>query len=98
MASDKTIFERAATNVQPLDDPHEKKRQEEKMRFMDRIAKAALASILSSWLYFAYTFKCILNARAAGLSGTPLRVAWLSFAMQLGHASQSIASMFATEL
>ncbi|KAI4124577.1 MAG: hypothetical protein LQ338_004739 [Usnochroma carphineum] len=86
MGSEKSVFELAAANVQPLDDPHEKKRQEEQMLFMDRIPKAALASILSSWVYFAYSFKCILDAQAGGLSGTPLKVAWLSLAMQLGHA------------
>ncbi|KAL8760786.1 MAG: hypothetical protein Q9184_003045 [Pyrenodesmia sp. 2 TL-2023] len=86
MGSQKNVFELAAANVQPLDDPHEKKRQEEQTLFIKRLPKAALASILSSWLYFGYSFKCLLDAQAGGLSGTPLTIAWLSFAMQLGHA------------
>ncbi|KAI4174206.1 MAG: hypothetical protein LQ346_008267 [Caloplaca aetnensis] len=86
MGSEKNIFQLAAANVQLLDDPHEKKQQEEQILFLDRIPKAALASILSSWIYFGYSFKCLLDAQAGGLSGTPLTVAWLSFAMQMAHA------------
>ncbi|KAL8723798.1 MAG: hypothetical protein Q9181_007190 [Wetmoreana brouardii] len=56
------------------------------MEFMSRAPKAALASILSSWAYFGYSFKCLLDAQAGGLAGTALKVAWLSFLMQLGHA------------
>lgn len=88
MGSEKNIFQLAAANVQLLDDPHEKKQQEEQILFLDRIPKAALASILSSWIYFGYSFKCLLDAQAGGLSGTPLTVAWLSFAMQMAHACQ----------
>lgn len=89
MGSEKTIFELAAANVEPLDDGREKKLQEEQVLFMNRVPKAALASILCSWAYFGYSFKCLLDAQAGGLSGTSLKVAWLSFAMQLSHASQS---------
>ncbi|KAL8660366.1 MAG: hypothetical protein Q9202_006637 [Teloschistes flavicans] len=80
------ILEKAAANVVPVDDPHEKRQAQDQMKFMNRIPKAALASILSSWLYFGYSFKCLLDAQAGGLSGTPLKVAWLAYAMQLGHA------------
>lgn len=83
------ILEKAAANVVPVDDPHEKRQAQDQMKFMNRIPKAALASILSSWLYFGYSFKCLLDAQAGGLSGTPLKVAWLAYAMQLGHASKS---------
>ncbi|KAI4270906.1 MAG: hypothetical protein LQ337_006387 [Flavoplaca oasis] len=79
-------WEKAAVNVQLLDEPHEKKREQDQLRFLHRIPKAALASILSSWLYFAYSFKCLLDSQAAGLSGTPLTAAWLSYALQLGTA------------
>ncbi|KAL8678255.1 MAG: hypothetical protein Q9186_005368 [Xanthomendoza sp. 1 TL-2023] len=84
-AKEKT-WNTAAANVQPLDDPYEKKREHEQLRFMNRLPKAALASILSSWLYFGYAFKSLLDAQTAGLSGRPLNVAWLSYALQLAHA------------
>lgn len=89
-------WEKAAVNVQLLDEPHEKKREQDQLRFLHRIPKAALASILSSWLYFAYSFKCLLDSQAAGLSGTPLTAAWLSYALQLGTASEDLvpASIF----
>ena len=77
-----------AANVEPLDGAYEKERAAEQMRFMTRIPKAALTSILSSWVYYGYYFKCLLDAQRGGLTGTALRVAWLSFAMQLGHSSE----------
>ena len=77
----------ATENVQMLDDPYEKEREVKQLRFMEQIPKAALASILSSWVYFGYSLKCILDAQAGGLAGTALKAAWLSFAIQLGHAS-----------
>lgn len=89
MASETNRWEQAAANVEPLDDPYEKSREAEQMLFMKRIPKAALASIISSWIYFLYSFKCLLDAQAAGLSGIALVVACLSFAMQLGYASQT---------
>lgn len=89
MALKDSSVEMATTNIEPLDDPREKKHEHEQMQFMDRAPKAALASILSSWLYFGYTLKCLLDAQSGGLSGPALRVAWLSYLMQLGHASQS---------
>ncbi|KAL8706899.1 MAG: hypothetical protein Q9201_000059 [Fulgogasparrea decipioides] len=76
----------AVANIEPLDDPYEKKREQDQMEFMSRAPKAALASIFSSWAYFGYSFKCLLDAQAEGLTETALRVAWLSFLMQLGHA------------
>ncbi|KAL8798996.1 MAG: hypothetical protein Q9200_007648, partial [Gallowayella weberi] len=76
----------AAANVQPLDDPYEKEREHEQLKFMNRLPKVALASILSSWLYFGYAFKSLLDAQTAGLSGSDLKVAWLSYALQLAHA------------
>ncbi|KAL8653895.1 MAG: hypothetical protein Q9226_003650 [Calogaya cf. arnoldii] len=89
LTSRKSAWERAAANVQLLDDPREKKREQEQLQFMNRIPKAALASILSSWLYFGYSFKCLLDAQASGLSGTALKVACLSYALQLGTAIPS---------
>ncbi|KAL8649033.1 MAG: hypothetical protein Q9210_004635 [Variospora velana] len=86
MALEKDVFNLAAANVEPLDDPHEKKRMGEQMLFMKRIPNAALAAIMSGWLYFGYLFKCLLDAQAAGLSGSALKMAWLSFAMQLASA------------
>ncbi|KAL8943558.1 MAG: hypothetical protein Q9211_000939 [Gyalolechia sp. 1 TL-2023] len=86
MASEANSWEQAAKNVEPLDDPYEKGREAGQMLYMKRIPKAALASILSSWLYFGYSFKCLLDAQAVGLSGTALIVAWLSFAVQLAYA------------
>ncbi|KAL8669320.1 MAG: hypothetical protein Q9168_006085 [Polycauliona sp. 1 TL-2023] len=80
------IWERAAVNVQLLDDPLKKKREHDQLQYLDRVSKAGLASILSSWLYFGYSFKCLLDAQAVGLSGTPLKVAWLSYVLQLGTA------------
>ncbi|KAL8995754.1 MAG: hypothetical protein Q9169_004582 [Polycauliona sp. 2 TL-2023] len=88
VSSKEWIWKKAAANVQVLDDPHEKKREHDQLQFLNRISKAGLASILSSWLYFGYSFKCLLDAQAAGLSGTPLKVAWLSYALQLGTASK----------
>lgn len=85
-----STWNKAAANVQLLDDPREKKREQDQLQFMHRIPKAALASILSSWLYFGYSFKCLLDAQAAGLSGTALKVAWLSYALQLGQASENL--------
>ncbi|KAL8817428.1 MAG: hypothetical protein Q9191_008150 [Dirinaria sp. TL-2023a] len=82
----------AAANVRPLDDPYEKQRALEQMQYMKRIPKAALASMLSSWVYFGYSLKCILDAQAGGLTGTALKAAWLSFAIQLGHASEFFRS------
>ena len=84
----KSDWEKAAANVLLLDDPFEKKREQEQLQFVHQIPKAALASIVSSWLYFAYSFKCLLDAQASGLSGTALKVAWLSYALQLGTASE----------
>ncbi|KAL8771978.1 MAG: hypothetical protein Q9209_002643 [Squamulea sp. 1 TL-2023] len=84
--SNLTRWEKAAANVRTLDDPYEKKREQDQLQFMDRIPKAALASILSSWLYFGYSLKCLLDAQAGGLSGRALKVAWLSYALQLGQA------------
>ncbi|KAL8863506.1 MAG: hypothetical protein Q9178_000187 [Gyalolechia marmorata] len=84
--SDESIWKKAAANVQPLDDPHEKRREQAQMQYMNRIPRAGLASILSSWIYFGYSFKCLLDAQAGGLAGTPLKVAWLSYALQIGHA------------
>lgn len=82
-------MDKATANIIPLDDPHVKRQAQVQMKFMNRFPKAALATILSSWLYFGYSFKCLLDAQAGGLSGTPLKVAWLALAMQLGHASKS---------
>lgn len=87
--------ENAATSIQPQDYQYGIERQVEQTIFMTRIPEAALASILSSWIYFLYRFKCLLDAQADGLSGTPLKVAWLSFAIQLGYTSQiSLKSIF----
>ncbi|KAL8790354.1 MAG: hypothetical protein Q9213_000707 [Squamulea squamosa] len=86
MTSKISHWEKAAASVRTLDDPHEKKREQDQLQFMHRIPKAALASILSGWVYFGYSFKCLLDAQAGGLSGTALKVAWLSYALQLGHA------------
>ncbi|KAL8714085.1 MAG: hypothetical protein Q9220_001813 [cf. Caloplaca sp. 1 TL-2023] len=86
MAINESLWQKAAKNIQPADDPYEKKREVEQLRFIKRIPKAALASMLSSWLYFGYMLKCLIDAQAGGLSGTALLVAWLSYAMQLGHA------------
>ena len=77
------------TNIEPLDDPYEKKREFEQIQFMKRFPIAALVSMLSSWVYFGYFLKCVLDAQAQGLSGTELKVAWLSFVMQLAHSSKS---------
>ncbi|KAL8788172.1 MAG: hypothetical protein Q9213_001811 [Squamulea squamosa] len=84
--SESSVWENAAANVQVLDDPCEKKRGYEQMQYMNRAPRAALASILSSWLYFGYSFKCLLDAQGGGLSGKALGVAWLSYALQLGRA------------
>ncbi|KAL9005606.1 MAG: hypothetical protein Q9188_001609 [Gyalolechia gomerana] len=65
MASETNSWEQATANVEPLDDPYEKSREAEQMLFMKRIPKAALASIISSWIYFLYSFKCLLDAQAA---------------------------------
>ncbi|KAL8767035.1 MAG: hypothetical protein Q9209_006329 [Squamulea sp. 1 TL-2023] len=81
-----SVWEKAAANVQVLDGTCEKKREYEQMQYMNRAPRAALASILSSWLYFGYSFKCLLDAQAGGLSGKALGVAWLSYALQLGRA------------
>ena len=86
-----STWEQAAVNVQVLDDPHVKKREQDQLRFLHRVPKAALTSILSSWLYFGYSFKCLLDAQAAGLSGRPLTAAWLSYALQLGTASEQFS-------
>ncbi|KAL8727458.1 MAG: hypothetical protein Q9166_006046 [cf. Caloplaca sp. 2 TL-2023] len=86
MTSEESIWEKAAANIHPLDDPYEKKREHEQIQFMSRVPKAALASILSSWVYFGYSFKCLLDAQFGGLSGTALKVAWLSYALQIGQA------------
>ncbi|KAL8929727.1 MAG: hypothetical protein Q9172_000284 [Xanthocarpia lactea] len=86
---DESIWKKAAANVQPLDDPHEKRREQEQIQYMNRIPRAGLASILSSWVYFGYSFKCLLDAQAGGLAGTALKVAWLSYALQIGHATLS---------
>ena len=88
LTSDGLTWKKAAANVQPLDDPHEKMREQEQMQYMDRIPRAGLASILSSWAYFGYSFKCLLDAQAGGLAGTALKIAWLSYALQIGHASK----------
>lgn len=88
-ASKYSIMDKNTANIVPLDDPQAKRQAQVQMKFMNRIPKAALATILSSWLYFGYSFKCLLDAQAGGLSGTPLKVAWLALAMQVGHASKS---------
>ncbi|KAI4147737.1 MAG: hypothetical protein LQ341_001728 [Variospora aurantia] len=86
MALGNDVFDLAAANVEQVDDPHKKKRMDEQMLFMKRIPNAALAAIVSGWLYFGYSLKCLLDAQANGLSGSALKMAWLSFAMQLASA------------
>ncbi|KAI4224378.1 MAG: hypothetical protein L6R36_004715 [Xanthoria steineri] len=86
LALKESKWNKAAANVQLLDDPSAKKQAQHQLQYIHRIPKAALASILSSWLYFGYAFKCLLDAQAAGLSGTPLKVAWWSYALHLGQA------------
>ncbi|KAI4093575.1 MAG: hypothetical protein LQ344_002802 [Seirophora lacunosa] len=89
MPAGKSLFDSAAANVQHVDDPYEKRRMREQMLFMKRIPIAALATIISSWLYYGYACKCLLQAQADGLSGSAWTLACLSFAMQLASASQS---------
>ncbi|KAL8968856.1 MAG: hypothetical protein Q9197_004643 [Variospora fuerteventurae] len=96
MALGKDVFDLAAANVEQVDDPHVKKRLDEQMLFMKRIPYAALAAIVSDWLYFGYSLKCLLDAQADGLSGSVLKMAWLSFATQLASASQSFCPRFAS--
>ncbi|KAL8943376.1 MAG: hypothetical protein Q9216_001085 [Gyalolechia sp. 2 TL-2023] len=79
MACRTNSWEQAATRIEPLDDPHERHREIEQMLFMKRIPRAALASMLSSWLYFAYSLKCVLDAQAAVASGTPHLLAFSAF-------------------
>lgn len=98
MAHKANSLESAVTSVKPLDGQHETDKQAEQMLFMTRIPKAALASILSSWIYFLYAFKCLLDAQSTGLSGTALKVAWSSFAIQLGYSGEtSFNSVFIRE-
>lgn len=92
MALGNDVFNLAAANVEQVDDPHKKKRMDEQMLFMKRIPNAALAAIVTGWLYFGYSLKCLLDAQANGLSGSALKIAWLSFAIQLTSASQSFLS------
>ncbi|KAL9019577.1 MAG: hypothetical protein Q9185_003118 [Variospora sp. 1 TL-2023] len=86
MALGKDVFDLAAANVEQVDDPHVKKRLDEQMLFMKRIPNAGLAATVSGWLYFGYSLKCLLDAQADGLSGSALKMAWLSFATQLASA------------
>ncbi|KAL9595642.1 MAG: hypothetical protein Q9219_006310 [cf. Caloplaca sp. 3 TL-2023] len=87
MLSDEEAWRMIATaKIEYLDDPHAKKKLDEQWLFIKRVPKAALAAILSSWTYFGYSFKCLINAHAAGWSRSALTIAWLSFFMQLGHA------------
>lgn len=91
MPAGKRLFDRAAANVQHVDDPYEKRRMREQMLFMKRIPIAALASIISSWLYFGYACKCLLQAQADGLSGVRLETALLI----LRHAARFRQSVLA---
>ncbi|KAL8871750.1 MAG: hypothetical protein Q9174_002482 [Haloplaca sp. 1 TL-2023] len=84
----------AEPQIEPLDDPHEKEKEREQMLFMERAPKAALASILSSWLFYGYSLKCLLDAQNGGLSGTALVVAWISFLVQIGIARQLLRIKF----
>ncbi|KAL8945885.1 MAG: hypothetical protein Q9222_007638 [Ikaeria aurantiellina] len=86
MAINESLWQEAAKNIQPADDPYEKKREVDQLLYIKRIPYAALASMVSSWLYFGYMFKCLLDAQLGGLSGTELLVAWASYVMQLGHS------------
>lgn len=48
--------------IVPLDNAPEKLRAEKEMRMLHQMPNAGLACIISSWLYFGYSFWCIKGA------------------------------------
>ena len=77
----------ASARIVHLDDPNEKSRACEQLRFLDRMPKSALFCILSNWIYFAYRFMCILSAKNAGVLGRETISAWVFLAIEMGNAS-----------